>query len=488
MSTSVDYEKNQTETDVLIVGGGFTGCWFADKLHREHPELKFEIVEASNRLGGRLLSDGNDGDDSAVKDELGGMRMFPDHMEKIKALVERFNLTLVPLNLGDSTNLFQYKGDTVKKADCAELMPKSGVWKNQTPGAMATFAKTSYQSTHFWTDCEKKAYDCPELRNLSMHEFFKKYGNASEEEIACWFAYSGYNLYHRDVQSSIWVDDGELYGSSIDQQHFLKEGYNAVVSNLYFESKATAQINTKVVSLEKDGDYIIAKTEATGARGVTQTIRAKKVILGMTANQITEIENLDCLLSARRSEAIQGCKFIPLFKCFLEFHMDANGQPWWVNEGFPYGKTTSDTDSRQVHYYDEDDLLVYVSDGDSEETKYATRWGDAFASASTPAETKVVLERMWGQVKKMHLGHIKPTTKLPDPDWEKCVYKYWPAGSHKWKKGVDVNQAIDLITDGVSDNSNIFIAGDAFCDMQGWVEGAINTADIAYAKAFEDAK
>ncbi len=43
------------ETEVLIVGGGLAGLSLADKLSREG--VDFLLVEAQNRLGGRILTE-----------------------------------------------------------------------------------------------------------------------------------------------------------------------------------------------------------------------------------------------------------------------------------------------------------------------------------------------------------------------------------------------------------------------------------------------
>lgn len=92
---------------------------------------------------------------------------------------------------------------------------------------------------------------------------------------------------------------------------------------------------------------------------------------------------------------------------------------------------------------------------------------------------------MFELVKKVHTarGDI-PAADIPEPNWDECNYHYWPSGSHKWKKGVDVECIVDQITDGESDGSNVFIASDAFSNMQGWVEGALRSVSKAYDKAF----
>merc|ERR1719384_523114 len=103
-------------------------------------------------------------------------------------------------------------------------MPSGGKWEGKNPTAMSAAAVDAYKATKFWEECKHHAYDCSELRSLSMSEFFGKYAEASLDEIACWFAYSGYNLYHDDVQASIYVHDGEFYGSDMSHHHFVKQG------------------------------------------------------------------------------------------------------------------------------------------------------------------------------------------------------------------------------------------------------------------------
>ena len=43
---------NGRETDVAIVGGGLAGGLIALALHRAHPEIRFQLIEAGKALGG----------------------------------------------------------------------------------------------------------------------------------------------------------------------------------------------------------------------------------------------------------------------------------------------------------------------------------------------------------------------------------------------------------------------------------------------------
>lgn len=306
------------------------------------------------------------------------------------------------------------------------------------------------------------------MRNLSVSELFKKYASASDAEVACYFAYSGYNLYHDDVQASIYVHDGVLYGSSITHHHFLAEGYQKMVCNLRKASQIKPDLRTEVLSLQKREDgKLVARTN----KG---RIVASKVIIGCTAPCLAGIKGVADLISKERMNATRECKAIPLFKCFMEF-----SRPWWKDHGLIHGKTTTDLDCRQIHYYDDQDLLIYNSDGEGKYMDFASKWGRAFADDKNAA-----LRKMFEEVKQVHVAMGIPVDAIPEPEWAACVYAYWPAGSHKWHKGADVRRCIELIADGRSDGSDVYITGDAFSDMQGCVQGAINTSMVTYEKAF----
>merc|ERR1712166_255686 len=260
----------------------------------------------------------------------------------------------------------------------------------------------------------------------------------------------------------------------MSHHHFVKQGYMELVTRLKAASGVETRIATKVTEIRKEGSTIIA-TLSSGQQVAAHT----NVILAMTAKELQKIGGWDCIVAPARVSAIQSCKPIPLFKCFMDFKV-----PWWQTHGFMHGKSTSDTDVRQIHYYDNEDLLIYVSDGDGRNDggDYASRWGAKFA-----ADRGSALREMFDIIKKVHVAVGVPESDIIEPNWDDCVHKYWEAGSHKWKKGADISECIRAITDGSSDGSQIYIAGDAFCDMQGWVEGAINTAELVYQKAFPSA-
>jgi len=479
--TSVKYE----EVDVLVVGGGISGCYFARQVDTHLPELKVRVLEASHRIGGRLLSH-SDPRPELVKDELGGMRIFPERMPMITKLTEEFGLHLQSLPLADDKNLFQYKGATAYKRDSCELMPVGGAWEGRKPTEMSAFALTRYKESEFWKKCKEDAYECEELRSMSVHEFFKKYGDANDAEIACWFAYTGYDLYHPDVTAAIWVNDGVLYGADDKYHDFVKEGFQMLVEELLPDN--VVMMNTRVTELQwaEEGTIVLAEVKNRYGQLVsTWRFKARKVVIGMDAKALRRIKGLGSVIDEERMACIHQSKPIPLFKCFLEFPKPCVGkkQPWWQKVGFLGGKSTTDRAIRQIYYYDNEDILIYNSDGATEETKFASYWNNVFREDGKNGYSQIMR-----QLKDMHKGHhmfkSKKFFSSDEPVYSYCAHKYWPAGSHKWMIGANVRHCIDIITDGTRDKSNVFIVGDAFSDMQGWTEGAVKTSLMAFKKAF----
>ena len=65
--------------------------------------------------------------------------------------------------------------------------------------------------------------------------------------------------------------------------------------------------------------------------------------------------------------------------------------------------------------------------------------------------------------------------------WHYTIYKYWKCGTNHWKIGANISDFVKKIPDGYSDKSNIYIIGDTYSSYKGWIIGAIETGDIAYA-------
>lgn len=72
-----------------------------------------------------------------------------------------------------------------------------------------------------------------------------------------------------------------------------------------------------------------------------------------------------------------------------------------------------------------------------------------------------------------HLHAVFPNVShIPDPEWVKSFY--WSDGVHLWKPGTDVDATVKKIQ---CMSDRILVAGEAFCKIQGWIEGALSSVE-----------
>ena len=81
----------ESEYDVVIVGGGCGGVYSAWRLANDNPNRKIVLIEATNRIGGRLLSETMP-NVHVSEAELGGMRFVAADHVKVDVVVNDLGL------------------------------------------------------------------------------------------------------------------------------------------------------------------------------------------------------------------------------------------------------------------------------------------------------------------------------------------------------------------------------------------------------------
>lgn len=92
------------EHPILIVGGGLAGLVAARRLH--HAGIDFQLLEARDRLGGRIISADATGKPSPDGFDLGPSWFWPGMQPAMAALVKELGLAFFPQN-NDGDMLFQ---------------------------------------------------------------------------------------------------------------------------------------------------------------------------------------------------------------------------------------------------------------------------------------------------------------------------------------------------------------------------------------------
>ena len=108
------------ESEILCVGAGISSAYMCYQLKEHGVHSKINVIEASDIMGGRLISvySNVNGDEKVSYDELGGMRIFEDDvMKPIYDIIKKFNIKTVKVSLDDKNNIFFYKNKIYKKPD-----------------------------------------------------------------------------------------------------------------------------------------------------------------------------------------------------------------------------------------------------------------------------------------------------------------------------------------------------------------------------------
>jgi monoamine oxidase len=249
-----------------------------------------------------------------------------------------------------------------------------------------------------------------------------------------------------------------------------------------------------------------------------KTIEAGTLILAMPRRSL-ELLAPNCPALQTIKQLISSVTPRPLFKLFTTY-----SSPWWLASGYSKadgtfvpvesGRSVTDLPVRQTYYWPKNDgspavkgesmLLASYDDGnnigfwDGLRPQRGQTWRSnhshpeiehPFVGESQKededndwnqyqAPVKMVTE-IARQLQLMHgLSHTPIVKNAAFRDWGEDPFG---GGWNSWNIGVKSWEVIDEITHPISALS-LYICGEAYSDAQGWVEGALQTADIMLSK------
>lgn len=445
-------------SDVLCIGAGVSSAYMCYKLKENGVHSTINVIESTGMVGGRLRSVYSNvyasENPSVIYDELGGMRIFKDEpMKEIFDLADKFGIELINVELEDKDNMFFYKGKMMSKKNVILSTGEPVKQLEETALVNLKHAYPDYQA--------KDVFKYEELRNISLREYLHKYANASDSDYKLWLCYYGYDYFTDDVQVAPWLYDNGYYSlKKSNQQYYIKNGMTTIVKELFAHSNANITCDTNAIYIDKDENGLNV-VHTINQRHEYKRYKAKHLVIGITPRYFEQINTIKRVpISKERIELIMGLKETPLFKCFLKW--DKKDIWWGEGKKFSAGKSTTDLIIRQVHYYNDEDILVYNTGS------YATELNNRFVDNPAKAQKFV-----FDCIQKMH------PFKIPEPNYTYTIFKYWPDGAAKWSLGIDMEMGCKTITDGRKDNSNIYIVGDSYSKTTGWVIGCLDSVNVA---------
>ncbi len=512
------------DLDVAVVGGGVSGAYCAWRLqHERGADARIALFEYSDRIGGRLYTVTMPGLPH-VKAEVGGMRYIPDQHIMVASVVDHLHLKTKPFPMGapepvgSNCNLFYLRGRHLRLHQLADpaKVPYNLAWIERGLGP-----------TNLQVQVMNNIY--PGMANLSLCDTMKV--RAFGKPLWKWgfwdlmfkaLSNEGYQFmkdaggYDANVANANAVTQLPATEYS-DQTQFLTlaEGYDQLPIQLAdrFNHRGPGGLpegqrvlmNHRLAELEIGaGEYPYTlhfeptvtthgKTLLAGAERVT--VRARKVILAMPRRSLELVRSRffdDPWLKANiPSVLIQSA-----FKLFLAYE-----SPWWRALGLVAGRSVTDLPIRQTYYFGTEaeqegglpfmNSLLMASYNDISTVPFwkGLELGEPYEgyrpTCLEPGVDRIVPRMEFPATAEMvevanrQVAAVHALPELPMP--YSAVYHSWNedpygGGWHEWKAAYRLDEVMCRMRKPVEDQ-DVYIVGEAYSYGQGWVEGALDTAE-----------
>ncbi len=504
----------QDVLDVAIVGAGVSGVWSGWRL--TDPALgpvqrrRVGVFELSDRIGGRLLSVHLPGR-LDVACELGGMR-YLSSQPLVKHLVEKvLALTPIPAPVGEDKNLAYLRGLQLRLEDLADpakvpfrlTAGEAARIETLLPDAIAAIAPTTVGLTG---DALRRAVETAEYggRPLWQQGFWNLLAqNMSGEAFRFTQQSNGYDTTQLNWNAAETVVLNSDFGKTITYSR-IKEGYEQVPIQL----AARFEANGGEVHLRHQVKSLVPKTLPDGTTGLELhveeldagrrcTVLARSVILSMPRRSLELLDPTGAVMGDPTFRSLMTTVTpIPLFKAFVAYH-----EPWWVDAGVSSGRSVTDLPLRQVYYwttekagnsillatYDDTDDVGFWQGLATDPANYPLQ------TAALPPEARAAItddlsNDRWEDwqaptalVNEVHreLEILHGVPGAPPPyaavyhDWIDDPFgggvNFWNIGVQSWVVGPAIAHPVA--------GAPVYVTGEAYSRAQGWVEGALQTAE-----------
>jgi monoamine oxidase len=513
-------DSNEDVLDVAIVGAGVSGVYTGWRLLTDappgRPVPRVKVFEEGRRIGGRLLSVEPPGI-PGVFCELGGMR-YMSTQPLVRSLVEnRLKLPTWPFVVGMPENLNYMRGQQFRNSDLAnhvnvpfdlgwsergvavdllvstvldELIP--GVTKMQGPDLrefLATY-EVDGRSLFDWGFWNLLA------RGMS-HEAYElaRVTGGYDTPMLNWNAYDTISL-------NFDLTPGVKFSALVD-------GYQAVPSTLaklFQEAGGRLELGHRLEAFDTGpgGSVVLQVRDGRRVRPVT----AKSLVLAMPRRSLELIDPTGPVLHPDVPDVrkmIESVTPIPLFKIFVAYDF-----PWWESLGVTKGRTVTDLPIRQCYYW----ATAKAAGADPDNRKgvllasYDDGQNTAFWGGLTDPDHHPEFEPRQDRLTEQHPGSEKwseytPTAAMVEevdrqlreihdvrfaPKPYAAAYMDWGVdpyggGVNFWNIHARSTEVIPRMTQPVPEVP-VYVCGEAYSNGQGWVEGALETAELVLQNHF----
>ena len=459
--------------DLAVIGAGAAGTWTADAVKRARPDWSIGLFERSRRIGGRLRSVAIDG--LAHPIELGGMRFLTSH-PLVAATAEE---------LGLSTRPFDTRGQPERSF--LRGVPGNGPGD---PSAGSAYALPDRERDHSAIDLTMRAFSAivPGFETLTAQDWSRTRasGRYLDRPLTDWSLSEAMATVlspeaHRFVVDSFGYDSGVRPFNAGDAIQYLTGAGDPTAAARVPMTGMDSLPLALATRFAAGGGALHLEQELQGCdlldgsvrlRFADRTIVARHVVLTVALPALRVLASGSRILETPTwQQILASAEAFPATKLYLWYR-----RPWWRDGSAAIAglRTTTDLVNRKVYYFDERAdapaaVLAEYTDG-----RDTPLWVDLAGGVSNGEPAPPEMLRRIGEL----LREIHPTVDIPDPDGS--AFMHWGSDPHEtgwsfWSAGYRSDDIIELATQPEPDVP-IFIAGEAFSRNQGWVEGALETA------------
>ena len=522
--------------DIAIVGGGVSGVYCAWRLKQKFPDKKIVLFEGSNHIGGRLLSVKPPGINNMVA-ELGGMRILENTQYRIVALIKKLNRQLAP---NDKIELYDFPVDEPQNIAYLRGFYLRLSYFTDQPN------KVPYNLSFLERGIKLGGIIVNAIEQIVPGITSPDLSEEQRRDMAREAKFAGRPLYEQGFWNVLArIITGEAYELSVDAGGYnstltnwnaadaipwylsdfgidpeykgFKKGFQQVpesVAMLFKDIGGEIRLWSKVDGFERIDDKFLLSVKG-------ETIAADSLILAMPRRSLDLLAPKSPLLQGERIQSlISSVTPRPLFKLFTTYT-----SPWWRAAGYTdaegnfvpveSGRTVTDLPVRQTYYWPKDDgtpategpsmLMASYDDGTNvgfwdglrPQRRQAWKKGLEIAEIINPFQGECSEEERkfnpWFQYqapKPMVAEVARQLAKIHDlsytPEVQNAAFRDWGddpfgGGWNSWNIGLQSSEVIPKIVKPL-EYCPLYICGEAYSNSQGWVEGALETADLVLEK------
>nr|BEJ54705.1 L-Arginine oxidase [synthetic construct] len=524
--------------DVAIIGGGVSGTYSAWRLQEAQGDhQRIQLFEYSDRIGGRLFSINLPGLPNVVA-EVGGMRWMPATKDNtgghvmVDKLVGELKLESKNFPMGSNLpdkdpvgakdNLFYLRGERFRLRDFTEAPDK-------IPYKLA-WSERGYGPEDLQVKVMHNIYPGFDKLSLAEQMQVKVFG----KEI---WRYGFWDLLYRVLSNEGYqfMKDAGGYEANVanasavtqlpateysDKTVFLtlKKGFQALPLTLakrfaevpggLIAGEQRIRMNRRLASVQFSDDteypyrlhFQATRTvdgKTSDVPGAEEIIHARQVILALPRRSLELIQS-PLFDDPWLKENIDSVLVQSAFKLFLAYE-----QPWWRSQGLVAGRSVTDLPIRQCYYMGTEceqdggektlNSLLMASYNDIGTVPFwkgledgAPFEGYQPKSLQGRIDANEVVPKMQYQISEemvriaqRQVTSLHDQIELPAP--YSAVYHAWDAdpfggGWHEWKANYRLDLIIQRMRHPVQEQE-VYIVGEAYSYGQGWVEGALTTAE-----------